>query len=133
MTAARRSDRFTLVALGAMSVWLALGLLDAAVPLPKCAIHELTGLYCPGCGGTRAARALLAGDLMGALRQNALLPLTLLVVGVATVRVLRSVAGRRPVSWHIGGRAAQVAVLVVLGYAVLRNLPLSVFEMLRPT
>lgn len=28
-----------------------------------CAFHSLTGLYCPGCGGTRAVRELLYGDL----------------------------------------------------------------------
>ena len=26
-----------------------------------CLFHELTGFYCPGCGGTRAVLALLAG------------------------------------------------------------------------
>ncbi|MBQ4301356.1 MAG: DUF2752 domain-containing protein [Lachnospiraceae bacterium] len=26
-----------------------------------CVFHELTGLYCPGCGGTRAVIALLSG------------------------------------------------------------------------
>lgn len=26
-----------------------------------CLFHELTGLYCPGCGGTRALKALLMG------------------------------------------------------------------------
>jgi len=29
-----------------------------------CVLQELTGLYCPGCGGTRAAKALLKGDLI---------------------------------------------------------------------
>lgn len=26
-----------------------------------CLFHEITGLYCPGCGGTRAVKALLSG------------------------------------------------------------------------
>lgn len=26
-----------------------------------CLFQQMTGLYCPGCGGTRAVRALLAG------------------------------------------------------------------------
>lgn len=29
-----------------------------------CVFQELTGLYCPGCGGTRAVKALLKGDLL---------------------------------------------------------------------
>lgn len=29
-----------------------------------CAFHSITGLYCPGCGGTRAVRAFLHGDIL---------------------------------------------------------------------
>ena len=35
---------------------------------PPCAFHMLTGLYCPGCGGTRAVRALMHGRLLLSLR-----------------------------------------------------------------
>lgn len=31
---------------------------------PPCTFHEITGLSCPGCGGTRAFIALLHGDIM---------------------------------------------------------------------
>ena len=31
--------------------------------LPPCMFHAMTGLYCPGCGGTRAGYALLRGDV----------------------------------------------------------------------
>ena len=39
--------------------------------LPRCALYQLTGIHCPGCGNTRAAYALLHGDVAEALRQNA--------------------------------------------------------------
>lgn len=29
-----------------------------------CIFHEITGLYCPGCGGTRAVKALLKGHII---------------------------------------------------------------------
>ncbi len=44
---------------------------------PVCQFHRLTGLECPGCGATRAAYALLHGNLFAALRDNALFVLTL--------------------------------------------------------
>lgn len=35
--------------------------------LPSCMFHLQTGLYCPGCGGTRAVYALLRGDILTSL------------------------------------------------------------------
>ena len=37
-----------------------------------CPIRLFTGFYCPGCGGTRCAEALVHFDIPLALRQNAL-------------------------------------------------------------
>ena len=36
-------------------------MLDA---LPECAFYALTGIVCPGCGGTRSVRFLLKGDFV---------------------------------------------------------------------
>ena len=33
----------------------------------ECLVRELTGWYCPGCGGTRAVAALLRGDILMSL------------------------------------------------------------------
>ncbi len=37
---------------------------------PGCTFRRLTGLECPGCGGTRALRALISGEPWAALRHN---------------------------------------------------------------
>ena len=42
---------------------------------PGCIFRKFTGIACPGCGGTRAARALVAGDMVRAFQYNFLLPM----------------------------------------------------------
>ncbi len=39
---------------------------------PRCWLNEMTGLRCPGCGGTRAVHALLTGHLTRAWQLNPL-------------------------------------------------------------
>ena len=57
---------------------------DGGVFLP-CPFRSLTGLWCPGCGLTRATHHLLRGDLVQALRFNlfvvAILPLIIRMPG----------------------------------------------------
>jgi hypothetical protein len=51
--------------------------------VPLCPLHAVIGLWCPLCGATRATHALLHGDVLTAVHDNALyvmgLPLLLLV------------------------------------------------------
>ena len=52
---------------------------------PQCLLYNATGIYCAGCGATRAIHALLHGRVIEALHDNALfvaaLPLLLYVAG----------------------------------------------------
>lgn len=65
-----------------------------------CAIHAMTGLPCPLCGGTRAAKALMHGDVATALRLNALaLPAVGLIGLIGLVLVSEAIRGRPWTDW----------------------------------
>ena len=90
--------------------------------LPKCMFHQLTGLYCPGCGATRALSALLHGDVLVSLHNNLLLfPL---LASIAFMIVKPGISLKRPVA---------IAILAaVLLFTVLRNIPVAPFTYLAP-
>lgn len=52
----------------------------------QCPFHVLTGLYCPGCGNSRALQALFRLRFAEALRYNYLMPLEAGFVVYAAVR-----------------------------------------------
>lgn len=39
----------------------------------ECMFHKFTGLYCPGCGGTRSLHFLLNGDIIRSLLYHPIL------------------------------------------------------------
>lgn len=91
---------------------------------PTCPFLALTGAYCPGCGSLRAVHDLLHADVAGAVARNPLAVLTVPVLLWFWVRMWRDAAGRPTPSptrlpvWSLWGLLA-----LVIGYAVLRNLP----------
>jgi hypothetical protein len=66
---------------------------------PGCPLRELTGLDCPGCGGTRALHALTHGDIGTALDHNVviavLLPLLLVAWGLWLARTIQVTRAQR--------------------------------------
>jgi hypothetical protein len=98
---------------------------------PRCALHTWTGLHCPGCGSLRAVSALTHGEVRQALSSNLLL--TLSIPAVAGLMILRrwrhgdwSLASWVPTwSWWL-------ALVLVLGFGLMRNLPGPPFDWLHP-
>ena len=104
---------------------------EAGNPLPPCPSLWLTGLFCPGCGTTRALHALLHGDLPGALAMNPLMVLSLPPVAVLLAHELQLLPkSLAPLAKRLGN--ARAWAVVVIGYAVLRNLPWPPFSWLAP-
>ncbi|QDS89320.1 hypothetical protein EC9_35190 [Rosistilla ulvae] len=86
---------------------------------PKCPLHEMTGLHCPGCGTTRAVWAILHGDVTTAIRMNPLVVLgSPVVLGLIWRERRRGRTGQRTtatLSWTI--------LVVLIGYFIARNVP----------
>jgi hypothetical protein len=104
---------------------------QAGNPFPPCPSRWLTGLYCPGCGATRALHALVHGNLEKALSMNVMfvfaIPLVALLVlhqlvklPSAMVLVATFFSDARPWAWCL------------ISYAILRNLPWYPFSLLAP-
>lgn len=100
-------------------------------PLPPCAFHALTGLWCPGCGMTRALHALVHGDVLQALHLN---PLGLLMLPVLPAMLFWS-WGWQPrvlqplMRWLMDPRLWLAAIPA---YWLLRNLPWLPFTLMAP-
>ncbi len=59
-----------------------------------CLFHLVTGYYCPGCGNTRSADALLHGNIPLALRNNAVLPFLVIILIILYIELILSVLGK---------------------------------------
>lgn len=102
-----------------------------SVVYPKCVFHEITGLYCPGCGAARAFHALLHGRFLEALDFNPLLVVTLPVIIIMVVLELVGwLRNRRYGIFHMWQAIALVALIIT--YTMLRNLPIEPFIYLAP-
>ena len=125
---------FSLRAASAVALGLLAGLalavlyfrLDPArYPFPRCPVHWLTGLHCPGCGTQRALHALLHGRIEQAVSYNLLAAICAPVVGLG----LLEEAGN---AWY--GRPRRITllyrpwlghglVMLTVAFTILRNLP----------
>lgn len=90
---------------------------------PVCMFHELTGLNCPGCGGTRAVYALLHGHFEAALRDNGLFVLLLPVAALRGVWLKGKKVLGQPSGRYFTPRILWGLLVVTVAFGVLRNLP----------
>ena len=100
---------------------------------PVCPLYSLTGIHCPGCGLTRGFHALFHGDVLTALRCNALLPVFAFLFAFIFTSLILTVVRGRGLSWRIFPPAAMYGFLILAAaFFVLRNLPFYPFTLLAP-
>ena len=97
---------------------------------PVCLFHRSTGLLCPGCGSLRAFHQLLHGHLAAAFHFNPLLISSLPLVAWLTVRFTIRKARGQPAMLNVKPVWLWSALLVLVAFGVLRNLPFPEFAWL---
>jgi hypothetical protein len=91
---------------------------------PACMFHAGTRLYCPGCGGLRAAHELLHGDVAAAMSMNPLV--VMFVVPLFAVTAVWALGAASGLPWRaprIHPAVAWGVVALILVFTVMRNLP----------
>ncbi len=99
---------------------------------PYCIFHRTTGLLCPGCGSLRALHQLLQGHLAAACHCNALLVLSLPLLGWFGLRVALAKFRGLPASLTLRPAWLWCALLLLVVFGVLRNLPFASLAWLAP-
>ena len=99
---------------------------------PPCVLHEKTGLYCAGCGGTRAAYLILHGDFLLSLRYNclcifALCGIMYYLVYISLRRTRIAIPSIQP-----GFKSVIVIMCALVIFTVLRNIPVCPLTLLAP-
>ena len=98
-----------------------------------CMFHQLTGLYCSGCGASRALRSILHLDFYQALRYNAIFTICvpLLAVYFSALGISYIRFGKDRISGKISMLPVWIIIAAAILYGILRNIP--AFAFLAPT
>jgi hypothetical protein len=93
--------------------------------LPLCPLHAVTGLNCPLCGATRATYALLHGELVTALHDNALYVLGLPFLLILWWRWFAAERSGAPRGRLLPRQVSAALVVLAVLFGVFRNLPVG--------
>ena len=95
---------------------------------PRCPVHELLRLQCPGCGATRAVAALLHGRVTEAMNLNALVTLLLPFAAGYGIFCYCRLLQRKTICWpQLPPAILYSALIMGAVFTVIRNLPFPSF------
>jgi hypothetical protein len=95
---------------------------------PRCPFRFLTGLTCPGCGGTRALHQLLHGHIETAFMLNPLFVIALPFLFYALLRHSSfSLRGKTPKPNVLPASVIYLIFFVIVSFWIFRNTPFYPF------
>ena len=97
---------------------------------PPCVFHQVTGLDCPGCGAQRALHQLLHGNIIAAVRLNAMFVLSLPICVLYGPRFLSRALKGQPTG--LKSRWLWIFLVAWLVFGFLRLLPVPMFAWFAP-
>lgn len=93
------------------------------LPAFPCIFSVFLGLYCPGCGGTRAVEALLHGHPLTALWYHPLVPYSAaLYGGFMLSHILQRITGGRVRGWKFHNWYLYVALGIIAVNFLFKNI-----------
>lgn len=101
---------------GILGVILYFHILLNHVKAPSCMLYRVFGIYCPGCGGTRAIAALLRGEILRSLWYHPLvLYVAVIYAGFMLTHTLKrlkvpGIKGWKFHNWYLYGMVVVTAV-----------------------
>ena len=120
----------TLVILG--SLYFFLFLLPSNLQIP-CVFYELTGLFCPGCGMSRALISLMRLDIRGAFSNNLLM---LIILPCFIIYIPLFISNFIKTGKTLGlekvfpKKMLYLFLIIVIVFGIMRNF--EIFEILQP-
>lgn len=98
-------------------------LLQGRMPQLPCLMSTVMGLYCPGCGGTRAVTALLRGQIFLAAWYHPLIPYSAVIMGGFMVtQGLHRLGLKRIKGWKFHNWYLYVAIVILVVNFVIKNM-----------
>jgi Protein of unknown function (DUF2752) len=98
--------------------------------LPSCPFKNLTGFFCPGCGGQRAFHAILHGNFTDAFHDNLLIFIAIPIAFYKIILQLNGTASKDVFTLNTKGIWIFLSLLII--FVLIRNIPQYPFNQLIP-